>query len=349
MTMLRSIPCVLCLLLVLGLTAGTAGAQAQDTRKNVAILVFDNAQIIDYAGPYEVFGGLFNVFTVGPTTDPITSVYGLRLVPDYGYDDDYPTPDILVLPGGGRHNPNLEGAWAHALPTPDDAVLFDWVRRSVDEAEHVLTVCNGAFILARAGLLDGLEATTTAYLLAALEEVAPTTRVVRDRRFTDNGKIVTSAGLSAGMDAALHIVAKAFGTGTAQRKALGLEYDWDPDGGWTRAALADRFLLFNFREIDGTSLRRDGDEDRWESTWHVRQPATPEAILAATHATLATSRSALSGVQWTHEADEVSADAATSRWRFTDEAGHPWAGTVHVAPLPKDDGAFLLSVRVEKR
>lgn len=202
---------------------------AQNERPNVAILVFDNVQIIDFTGPYEVFGGSSNVFTVAPTKETVTTVYGMKVTPDYSIDD-HPVPDIVVLPGGGKHNPDLEGLWAHTLPIPDDARIFGWVRRASAEADYVVSVCNGAFILARAGLLDGLQATTTASLVDALGELAPTTKVVHGLPFVDNGKIITSAGLSSGLDAALHVFGRVHGMEAARKKAARLEYDWDESG-----------------------------------------------------------------------------------------------------------------------
>lgn len=321
-------------------------ACAQPAPKNVAILLFDDVQIIDYTGPYEVFGGLFNVYTVAETTAPIKTIYGMKVTPDHAFADA-PKPDIVVLPGGGKHNAKLAGAWAHTLPIPDSKAILDWVRATHETADHVLTVCNGAFILARAGLLDGLTATTTAPLLGMLKEVAPKTEVVGDRRFVDNGKVILSAGLSSGIDAALHVVARVRGRGTAQRRALGLEYNWDPEGGWARAALADRYLQFNFRDIDGESLDRSGDRDRWESTWRVTDAAGARDVLARVNAALGAQRSYLApAVRWTHEADAGTDAAPVSRWRFTDEEGRPWQGLAAVTP--EAPGTYLLSVRVHR-
>src|SRR5262249_23931987 len=151
------------------------------------------------------------------------------------------------------------------------------------DAEVVLSVCNGAFILAKSGLLDGLSATTFAPLIEGLKAAAPKTKVVSDQRFVDNGKVVTSAGLSSGIDGALHVVEKLYGKGTAQRVAVGLEYNWDPQGRWVRARLADRFLWDLYRaagDRDREILSHEGTTTAWENRWRVRTKEPREKVLA---------------------------------------------------------------------
>lgn len=330
---------------------GAIRAQDAAVKRNVAILIYDHVQIIDYAGPFEVFGGLFNVFTVAPEAGPVESIYGLDVIADYTFAE-HPRPDILVLPGGGKHNPALPGAWAHALPIPDDSRILDWVRTNVERSEYVLTVCNGAFILARARLLDNLDVTTTANLLDAMKELAPKASVIDDRRFVDNGKIIMSGGLSSGIDASLHVVERVFGRGTAQRKALGLEYDWDPDGSWARAALADRLMRFNFREIDGTSLLREGDRDRWENRWRVTNESSAVDILKDVETTISSQTAYLpSGVQWMiDDADHAQTQSpafAASRWNVLDDKGGAWHGEARVARI-EGTGDYILSLSVER-
>jgi putative intracellular protease/amidase len=105
-----------------------------------------------------------------------------------------------------------------------------------------MSVCTGAFILAKAGLLDGLSATTVSGGIANLASAGNNIKVVYDKRYVDNGKIITTAGLSSGIDGSLYLVGKMMGKGVAQLVALGIEYDWDPEGKFVRAALADRYL-----------------------------------------------------------------------------------------------------------
>ncbi|HKV40769.1 MAG TPA: DJ-1/PfpI family protein, partial [Blastocatellia bacterium] len=205
-----------------------AAASPARPKKEVAILIFNGVQIIDYTGPYEVFGEAgFHVYTVSETSDPIITTMGMKVIPNYTFDNT-PKPDIVVVPGGG------------VTRTQTNPVVLKWLRDASEKAEMVLSVCNGAYILAKAGLLDGLRATTTAHLIDGLAAAAPNIKVVHDQRFVDNGKIITAGGLSAGIDGAIHVVSRVMGSGNAQALALGMEYNWDPATGFVRPALADR-------------------------------------------------------------------------------------------------------------
>src|SRR5207247_264180 len=186
---------------------GSAAAAAH-AHKKVGILIFNGVEIIDYTGPWEVFGAAdFDVYTVAASRDPVTTAMGMTVVPKYTFADA-PQSDVLVVPGGG------------VKAASGDRATLAWVNAVTEHAQHTMSVCNGAFILAHAGLLDGLGATTTASNLDRLEETFPKIRVVYDQRFVDNGKIITTGGLSAGIDGALHVVEKMLGHGTAQQVAL---------------------------------------------------------------------------------------------------------------------------------
>jgi len=181
----------------------------------VAILLFDGVEIIDYSGPWEVFGAAgFLVHTVAAGPGPIKTVFGQRVVPDYTLENS-PKADIVLIPGGSI---------ASAMK---DARVIEWIRTRSKEAGHVMSVCNGAFLLAKAGLLDGLSATTVRGGIDKLAKIAPRTKVVRNQRYVDNGKFITTAGLSAGIDGAMHLVAVTLGKDAAQAVAYGLEYHWD--------------------------------------------------------------------------------------------------------------------------
>ncbi len=183
-----------------------------EPRVRVAILIFNGVQIIDFAAPYEVMGQAgYEVFTVAETTAAVTTAMGMQTTPRYGFTD-HPRPDILLLPGG-----NVD---SHL----QNAALMSWVRSNAAAARYVLSVCNGAFFLSRAGLLDGLKATTFYGLIDELRAQTPDATIVADRRFVDNGRIVTAAGLSSGIDGALHVVAKVSGAARAQMVALNMEY-----------------------------------------------------------------------------------------------------------------------------
>lgn len=199
------------------------------TRKSVGILIFDEVEVLDFAGPFEVFSivgqrdgdGAFNVYTIAEAEGTITARNGLRVIPDKSFADD-PRPDIVLIPGGYGTRPLLE--------RPD---VIDWIGTRSADAELTLSVCTGSLLLAKAGLLDGLEATTHWGALDLLAEIAPDVSVQRETRVVDNGNIVTSAGVAAGIDMAFHIVARLEGNEAAEEAALYMEYPW------TRVKTAD--------------------------------------------------------------------------------------------------------------
>lgn len=202
-------------------TAFVAGPEKYlKPRKNVAIFVNEGVELLDFAGPGEVFstageGREFNVYTVAASPEPIVSQGFVTVTPEYTFANS-PRPDILIVPGG-----------AVSGPLRNRQVLV-WIRNASRHAEITLSVCTGAFLLARAGLLDGKEATTHWRAIDTLKQEAPRTRVLTGRRYVDNGKIVTSAGVSAGTDAALHIVRRLLGEQVAQETARYMEYDREP-------------------------------------------------------------------------------------------------------------------------
>jgi len=183
--------------------------------RDVAIVIYDGVELLDFAGPGEVFAsaGKFDVFTVGPTGAPVTSQGFVQVQPRYSVASA-PRPDILLIPGGNAGN------------VIDDAATMSWIKATAGKAEQVLSVCNGAMILAHAGLLDGLEATTHHGSIAALRQHAPRTTVHDDRRYVDNGQVVTAAGVSAGIDMSLHVVSKLLGAQAALNAARYMEYAW---------------------------------------------------------------------------------------------------------------------------
>ncbi|HEX4953092.1 MAG TPA: DJ-1/PfpI family protein [Thermoanaerobaculia bacterium] len=185
-------------------------------RRKVAILVFEGVELLDLAGPGEVFaaaghGAAFEVYTVAATREPVVSQGFLEIKPRFAIADA-PPPDLLVVPGGVGVRSLVE--------SPE---MMAWIRATAARAEVVLSVCNGAFVLAEAGLLDGLEATTHGSSIEGLRRRASRTRVVEGVRFVDNGRVVTAAGVSAGIDASLHLLARLFGETEAQRTARYLE------------------------------------------------------------------------------------------------------------------------------
>ena len=310
--------------------------------RNLAIFVFEGVQIIDYTGPWEVFGHAsvdnqpaFQIYTVAPKAGPITTAMGMSVNPKYTFANA-PKPDVLVLPGG-----NVD-------PHMDDPQVKRWVQETSKNAEIVLSVCNGAFFLGRAGLLDGLEATTFAGLLDELQAAAPKARVVRDRRFVDNGKIITSAGLSSGIDGALHVIERLLGKGSAQVAATSLEYDWRPDGGYVRAMLADRYLDGAYqavRQFQRKVLSHEGTRDRWETRWVVRTELSPKDALARFESAIPTTGG---WVRAGSAAASSGGEAARTVWRYRDDKGQLWTATGTFSPAPDEKGALLLVAAVAR-
>src|SRR5262249_18531837 len=146
-----------------------------------------------------------------------------------------------------------------------------WIKSKSNEVKYVMSVCTGAFLLGQAGLLSGQTATCTYGMVEDLTAF-PNTKVVYDARYVESGKIITTAGLTSGIDGALRVVSKMQGLGEAQSAALGIEYRWDTDRPWARGAMADRFLpdgLAHGRpKLKGAQaimISTEGDANRWET------------------------------------------------------------------------------------
>lgn len=189
-------------------------------RKNVAILLFDDVEVLDFAGPLEVFAvtdelrgqSAFNVYTVAESPGTIRARNGLKVVPQFTLENA-PPPHVLIVPGGVGTRPLL-----------GRASLLEWLRQKSRDAELTMSVCTGSLLLAKAGLLDGLRATTHHQVLDLLREVGPRVSVVEDERFVDNGRILTAAGISAGIDCSLHVVERLLGADAANATARHMEY-----------------------------------------------------------------------------------------------------------------------------
>ena len=199
-------------------------------RRNTAILIFENVEVLDFAGPLEVFSvadelsgkDTFKVFTVAETPGTIRTNNGLKIVPEHTLES-VPAPDLLIVPGGFGTRALL-----------NKPSVIEWIRVAAKRAEIVASVCTGALLLAKAGLLNELPATTHYFSHDLLRELAPTAHIHEDRRFVDNGHIATSAGISAGIDLSLHLIARLQNLTTAEKTARHMEYHWRNDGGLQR-------------------------------------------------------------------------------------------------------------------
>lgn len=194
----------------------------------VGILIFDEVEVLDFCGPFEVFSvarpldpekqgdehQLFRVLTIAEQNQVVTCRGGL-LVQPHATIEQHPPLDILVVPGGQgtrreRHNTRL----------------LDWIGQQDQQTQFTTSVCTGAFLLAERGLLNGHRATTHWSSVAWMREMYPAIQMLADTRVVDEGHIITSAGVSAGIDMSLHVVARLYGTGVARWTARRMEYDW---------------------------------------------------------------------------------------------------------------------------
>ena len=187
--------------------------------RNVGILVFDEVEVLDFAGPFEVFNvtgrrtGLeaFNTFTISESEHAVKARGALEVKAHYTFAN-HPKLDILLIPGGFGTRPLLK-----------NQTVLDWIKREAGKVEFLLSVCTGALLLGKLGLLDGLKATTHHGAIDLLKEIAPKAEVVNER-FVDNGKVILSAGVSAGIDMSFYVVGKLHGAATARETANYIEY-----------------------------------------------------------------------------------------------------------------------------
>ncbi len=196
----------------------------------VGIYLFDAVDVLDFAGPFEVFSTaarvhgrreppsppIFVVATVGRGFAPVVARGGLRVQPGFGLED-HPPLDVLIVPGG---------VVDAEMERPE---VMAWLQRVVPATSVTASVCTGAFLLGQAGLLQGKQATTHWEDLAELRRLFPDVEVVEGRRWVDLGSIVTSAGISAGIDMSLHLVARLAGAELARKTAHQMQYDWWDD------------------------------------------------------------------------------------------------------------------------
>jgi transcriptional regulator GlxA family with amidase domain len=191
---------------------------------SIAVALFEGAEELDWAGPWEVLAAWsqgfpddgVEVFTMAQGSDAVTCAKGLRVLPDHSWETA-PAFDVLVYPGGRGTRRELK----------DDTVL-DWLRGARERGALMTSVCTGSLVYAAAGLLQDRPATTYWSQLDYLGELDPTIEVRRDDRFVDSGEVVTAAGVSAGIDMALHLVARLHSPDRAREVRRYIQYDPDP-------------------------------------------------------------------------------------------------------------------------
>ncbi|MDP3762397.1 MAG: DJ-1/PfpI family protein [Ramlibacter sp.] len=196
----------------------------------VGILVFDGVEVLDFAGPFEVFGVTgelsggqhFKASLVAKQAREYVAVNGMKVSPNETFDN-HPAYDVLVVAGGSGTRTVM-----------NDEGLIQWISRAAARAEVVLSVCSGARLLGQAGLLDGLPVATHHLVYEHLGQIAPQAILRRDARVVDTGQVVTTGGISAGIDGSFHVVSRLLGSDVARRTADYMEYRWVPDEGVLR-------------------------------------------------------------------------------------------------------------------
>ncbi|WKB55796.1 DJ-1/PfpI family protein [Eleftheria terrae] len=195
----------------------------------IGILLFPEVEVLDFAGPFEVFSvatrlarrrrpqaaPVFEVATVAAGTGPVVARHGLQVLPRYGFENA-PRFDLLIVPGGVVTQPL------------NDSTTLQWVGTAAAAATVTASVCTGAFILARLGLLDGRTVTTHWEDVDDLRAGFPALNVIDSVPFVDEGALLTSAGISAGIVMSLHLVGRILGEDLARATARQMQYDWAP-------------------------------------------------------------------------------------------------------------------------
>lgn len=193
------------------------------TQYNVGILLFNEVEVLDFAGPFEVFSlaatsktneKLFDVQSVSENGKLITARNGLQVQPNFSFTN-HPAFDLIIIPGGYG---------AEEIEIHNERVIT-WIQQQAKQAKIVASVCTGALLVAKAGLLDNLQATTHWMDLDRLEKEFPDVSVQRNRKFVDAGNIITSGGISAGINMSFHLVSKLCGQQVALETAKRMEYD----------------------------------------------------------------------------------------------------------------------------
>ncbi|WP_286889993.1 DJ-1/PfpI family protein [Pseudoalteromonas sp. ESRF-bin5] len=191
---------------------------------NIGIYIYDDAEVLDFSGPFEVFSTAqrlakneWNIFLVAQHNQPVNARGGFSVNPHYSFADHPPIDLLLVV--GGVHNNELT-----------KAPVIDWIKRTAQLAPVVASVCTGAFLLAKAELLNGKNVTTHWEDINDLAAMFPSLNVVANKRWVSQGKFTTSGGISAGVDMSLALVAQLISPSHAEHTAKQMEYRWHKNG-----------------------------------------------------------------------------------------------------------------------
>ena len=242
----QAILTILALLVPVAIFIAAAPTESTNTLKPpandpipVAFLISDGAVVIDFCGPWEVFQDVnvpsrpdapFRLYTVSETKKPIRTSSGMQIVPEYSIADA-PAPKVIVIP---------------AQSEPSAAVL-DWIRKSSKTTDVTMSVCTGAFVLAKTGLLDGKSATTFHGAFGRFAMKFPNIELKRGARFVENGNLATAGGLSSGIDLALRVVERYFGREVAEKTAYNMEYQGK---GWMNADSNETYAVMPVSTVE---------------------------------------------------------------------------------------------------
>lgn len=187
----------------------------------VGIFLFNEVEVLDFSGPFEVFSlptkngeRLFEVITIGETGEMISARNGLKVLPTANIKDELEL-DILIIPGGyGAEEIEIK-----------NQIVINWIKDQKNKVKIIASVCTGAFLLAKSGILDNKSATTHSLDIERFEKEFPNVQVIKHVKFVDEGDVLTSAGISAGIEMSFHMVKKIFGVDVAKSTAQRMEYD----------------------------------------------------------------------------------------------------------------------------
>ena len=191
--------------------------------KRLGVVLYPEFELLDVFGPLEMFGNLVGVIEltmVAQQRGPVVSAQGPSVLADHGFDD-CPHLDLILVPGGAGTRTEV-----------DNPILLDWLRQRIGTAEVAMTVCTGTALFARAGVLDGRRATTNKMLFDWVAGYGPKVEWVKAARWVEDGKFVTSSGVSAGIDMALAVIARLQGEQISNTLATATEYEWHRDAAW---------------------------------------------------------------------------------------------------------------------